>query len=123
MIVASLLVAGATGSLMSMEKKECINLFLNRALVIKSYSVQGKPALLNEILKKDILDILSLNREQTFVLTKGFHEAFKENKKVKVPYLQKNNVCIATITPLFAENEEHEFFVKLQPIKPGTEIF
>jgi hypothetical protein len=122
-IVASLLIAGATGSLMSMEKRGCVNLFLNRACVIKSCSAQGKAIPSNEILMKNIFEILPLTRDEESSLINGFDDAFQGNKKVKVPYLQKNRIFIATITPLFAENREHEFFVKLQRIKPGTEIF
>ena len=117
--VVGLLVASATGSLMSMEKNTSrLNFLLNSDLCIKGSSAQEMNYLVQpeELLGKNILYAVPLSEYDRNALRNGFNEAAQKEITVKVPYTLKGIRFLAEITPIIKANKKYNFFIKVQEV-------
>lgn len=121
-VVALLVVAGATGSLMSMDQNEFspsrLNFYLGHNWRIRSYSAEnmdfGMPP--SEFVGKKITETIPLSEHDKNAVTRGVEKATQEQKTVTVPYTFDNTKYFATITPLIKmkrDQQRNSFFVKI----------
>ena len=118
MVLASLFVVCASGSLMSMENngKSRLNFLLNHAWEIKANSAQNmeyevKPS---DFLGKKITEAVALNEHDVDAVTKALNKAAENQETVKVAYALNNKAFLATITPIIKANQKNNFFVKVE---------
>lgn len=130
LLLASLLVACASGSLMSMENnKGHLKFLLNHSCCIKQYSKQDMDYAVqqNIFVGQNIFDVIPLDEHDRNVLKKGFNEAGEKKIIVKKFYTLENKEFLATITPLLNvnninANKENDFFVKVKATGNTFEI-
>ena len=120
-VLAVLIVAGATGSLMSMEQNnelKRLNLLLGHNGCIKQYSAENmKHTLKPEIfMHKKITEAVELSERQAF--TKALENAGQQQKTITGQYTFDNEKSWVTITPLICtkkDKQKNNFFVKVTP--------
>ena len=122
-VLAILAVAGATGSLMSMDQKNefsesRLNFYLGHNWRIRSYSAQnmefGMPP--SEFVGKKITETIPLSEHDKNAVTRGVEKATEQQITVTVPYTFDKKEYFATITPLIKmkkDKQRNSFFVKI----------
>lgn len=125
-VLAVLVVAGVTGSLMSMEQKnkdtQRLNFLLGHNWRIKQYSAQNMEYAVppSEFVGKKLTDAVSLSEHDRNVLKAVLVDAAEKQITVKTSYTLENKQFSSKITPLIKKNKKDEqrnyFFVKVTPV-------
>jgi hypothetical protein len=121
MLLTSLFMVCATGSIMSMDQagKGRLNFQLDDYTCITGYSSHNmgfyvKPSF---FMGKSIFDVVPLSRADGEALAIGFSHAKEDKKTIAVPYTLEQKKFVAKITPLIIKDEKLNFFVKIQEAK------
>ena len=130
-VLAALAVAGATGSLMSMEQKNNnasrLNFYLGQKGHIRKYSAENMEYAVqpSDFLGKKITEAVKLNDDDRKAVEKALVDSAAQQKTVRVPYTLDNQQFLATITPLICmkkNKQRNNYFVKVTPDKNVIKI-
>ena len=121
-VLVVLIIAGATGSLMSMQKDEKrLNFLLGHNWRIKQYSAQNMEYAVppSEFVGKKITEAVPLSENDRNVLKAALVDAAEKQITVTTSYSLENKQFSSEITPLIKMNKKNEqrnhFFVKVTP--------